>query len=63
LGATNYVVRPRDWDEYGQQVKSGRPGAARVQVPGEDRELTARDGASENDFTAYAVHLYRLDGP
>ena len=22
MGATNYVVRPRDWDEYGQGVKT-----------------------------------------
>jgi transposase len=30
LGATNYVVRPRDWDEYGQKVKTDRRDAARL---------------------------------
>jgi hypothetical protein len=24
LGVTNYVIRPRDWDEYGQQVKTDK---------------------------------------
>jgi hypothetical protein len=24
LGATNYVVRPRHWDEYGQKVKTDK---------------------------------------
>ena len=24
MGATNYVVRPRDWDEYGKQVKTDK---------------------------------------
>src|SRR2546427_10577733 len=24
LGLTNYVVRPRDWDEYGQKVKTDK---------------------------------------
>jgi hypothetical protein len=32
-------------------------------VLGENRELTARDGSFEDDFTGYAVHLYRLSGP
>jgi transposase len=30
LGVTNYVVRPRDWDEYGQQVKTDRRDARRL---------------------------------
>ena len=30
LGATNYVVRPRDWDEYGQKVKTDRRDARRL---------------------------------
>ena len=24
MGATNYVVRPRDWDEYGKNVKTDK---------------------------------------
>jgi transposase len=30
LGATNYVIRPRDWDEYGQKVKTDRRDARRL---------------------------------
>lgn len=30
LGATNYVVRPRDWDEYGQKVKTDRRDARQL---------------------------------
>lgn len=30
LGVTNYVVRPRDWDEYGQKVKTDRRDARRL---------------------------------
>lgn len=32
LGVTNYVVRPRDWDQYGQQVKTDRRDARRLVV-------------------------------
>ena len=24
MGITNYVVRPRDWDEYGRKVKTDK---------------------------------------
>jgi transposase len=24
IGLTNYVIRPRDWDEYGKKVKTGK---------------------------------------
>jgi transposase len=30
LGVTNYVVRPRDWDEYGQQVKTDKRDAKQL---------------------------------
>jgi transposase len=30
LGVTNYVVRPRDWDQYGQLVKTDRRDARRL---------------------------------
>jgi transposase len=30
LGATNYVVRPRDWDEYGKKVKTDRRDARQL---------------------------------
>ncbi|MCU0958973.1 MAG: hypothetical protein MUF48_02610 [Pirellulaceae bacterium] len=36
--------------------------AARVEVLGEDRALTVRDGQFEDAFDGYAVHLYRLAG-
>jgi len=32
LGVTNYVVRPRDWDEYGKNVKTDRRDARRLAV-------------------------------
>jgi transposase len=30
MGATNYVVRPRDWDEYGQKVKTDKRDAQQL---------------------------------
>ena len=30
LGVTNYVVRPRDWDEYGQNVKTDKRDAKQL---------------------------------
>ena len=30
MGATNYVVRPRDWDEYGKQVKTDKRDAQQL---------------------------------
>lgn len=30
LGITNYVVRPRDWDEYGKQVKTDKRDAKQL---------------------------------
>src|SRR4051812_45902552 len=30
LGATNYVVRPRDWDEYGKKVKTDKRDAKQL---------------------------------
>ena len=30
MGAVNYVVRPRDWDEYGQQVKTDKRDAKQL---------------------------------
>ncbi len=35
LGATNYVVRPRDWDEYGKKVKTDKRDAKQLaRAPG-----------------------------
>lgn len=42
---------------------AGLNGAARIEVRGEDRTLSARDGAFEDAFTGYAVHLYRVAAP
>src|SRR5574342_791998 len=30
LGVTNYVVRPRDWDEYGKKVKTDKRDAQQL---------------------------------
>ena len=30
MGATNYIVRPRDWDEYGQKVKTDKRDAKQL---------------------------------
>ncbi len=30
MGATNYVVRPRDWDEYGKKVKTDKRDAQQL---------------------------------
>jgi transposase len=30
MGVTNYVIRPRDWDEYGQQVKTDKRDAKQL---------------------------------
>ena len=32
MGATNYVVRPRDWDEYGKKVKTDKRDAKAYDV-------------------------------
>jgi len=58
-----FAVAMRDRPARARFELADRRGAARVRVLGEDRELTARDGVFEDDFTGYAVHLYRLDGP
>ncbi|RYZ08416.1 MAG: hypothetical protein EOO73_08175 [Myxococcales bacterium] len=42
---------------------AGLVGGARVEVIGEGREVTAGDGAFEDEFAAYDVHLYRLTLP
>lgn len=58
-----FAVALRDRPARARFELADRRGAARVRVLGEDREWTARDGVFEDDFTGYAVHLYRLDGP
>ena len=30
MGVTNYVVRPRDWDEYGKKVKTDKRDAKQL---------------------------------
>lgn len=39
---------------------SGIDEATRIEVIGEGRDLTARDGSFEDDFAPYDVHLYRV---
>jgi hypothetical protein len=36
---------------------------ARVEVLGEDRDVVADEGAFEDDFAPYDVHLYRIAAP
>jgi transposase len=44
LGVTNYVVRPRDWDEYGQKVKTDKRDARQL-VLNLDRYVSGNDKA------------------
>jgi transposase len=44
LGVTNYVVRPRDWDEYGQKVKTDKRDA-RALVLNLDRYVSGNEKA------------------
>lgn len=44
LSVTNYVVRPRDWDEYGKQVKTD-PRDAKEMVLSLDRYITGNGDA------------------
>ncbi len=39
---------------------NGVDGSTRIEVLGEDREVTSREGSFEDAFAAYDVHLYRL---
>lgn len=41
----------------------GIDGTTRVEVIGEAREITPTEGAFQDDFAAYDVHLYRLTSP
>jgi hypothetical protein len=38
-------------------------GAGTVEVIGENRSLPATDGAFQDDFTGYGVHIYRIANP
>ncbi len=58
-----FAVALRDRPARARFELAAPRGETRVQVLGEGRELTARDGAFEDDFTGYAVHLYRIGGP
>jgi transposase len=44
LGVTNYVVRPRDWDEYGKKVKTDKRDAKELAVR-LDRYVNGNDDA------------------
>jgi transposase len=44
MGITNYVVRPRDWDEYGQKVKTDKRDAAAL-ADCLDRYVSGNHGA------------------
>src|SRR5207249_7315771 len=44
MGAVNYVVRPRDWDEYGQKVKTDKRDAKQLALH-LDRYVSGNDDA------------------
>src|SRR5258708_20192598 len=44
MGATNYVVRPRDWDEYGKKVKTDKRDAKQLALH-LDRYVNGNDDA------------------
>lgn len=44
MGAVNYVVRPRDWDEYGQKVKTDKRDAKQLALR-LDRYVSGNDDA------------------
>src|SRR5260370_35052425 len=44
MGAVNYVVRPRDWDEYGQKGKTDKRDAKQLALP-LDRYVNGNDDA------------------
>jgi hypothetical protein len=58
-----FAVAMRDRPARARFELPGQRGAARVEVLGEDRVLPARDGAFEDAFAGYAVHLYRVAAP
>ena len=51
-GATTATFTLRDFE-----------GTATVDVLGEDRTLTATEGAFEDDFTDFSVHIYSVANP
>jgi hypothetical protein len=62
-GGATYVFAVR---MEGSPVKAtfqvrGLPERARVTVLGEERSLECRGGRFEDNFTAHAVHLYRIE--
>lgn len=62
LGGAAYVfaVAMRDRESQVRFELDGAAGATRVEVLGEGRTLPVRDGAFEDHFRGYEVHLYRL---
>lgn len=58
-----FAVAMRDRPARARFELAGLNGEARVEVLGEDRTLSARDGTFEDAFTGYAVHLYRVAAP
>ena len=54
MGITNYVVRPRDWDEYGQKVKTDKRDACGWQK-------MHREPKKQPSSRARAVDILSLD--
>ncbi len=62
-GATYiFAVNTRKLATQAQLTIMGEKGRAKVEVIGEGRSLTARDGRFSDEFDGYAVHLYRYAG-
>lgn len=57
-----FAVAMRPGETRGTFQVSGLRGSARAEVLGEGRNLELKDGAFEDDFTSYGVHLYKIAG-
>ncbi|MDF3065474.1 MAG: putative glycosyl hydrolase [Polyangiaceae bacterium] len=65
VGGERYVFAAgmADGATTGTFALRGVNGTTRVEVIGEGRDATAREGAFEDEFAPYDVHLYRLAAP
>jgi hypothetical protein len=61
-GKTTYIfaVGMRNGPAYAQFAVRGLSKTARAEVLGESRTIPVKEGRFGDDFTPYAVHLYRI---
>jgi hypothetical protein len=57
-----FAVSMRNAPTRGTFTLKGLPSEAKAEVYGEDREAPVRDGAFEDAFAPYDVHIYRIKG-